>query len=213
MKALAAHGDFFASAAVAPQGASRWHLNQIYCECEAFTVNTSDRLVVFPILRSVFLHKRTCEFFPGEKRLFWLTAGVSRIIIRAAPHKSARKLSERFCADLCGAASVQKRPHLSARQMWSFCGAGDEARTRYLHLGKVALYRMSYTRMDKAYYSVFFRFVKRIFTKSTLLLQGASISSCSIPLTGSCAALSVSSGTTGSGGFSVLSCAERTDSG
>ena len=25
-------------------------------------------------------------------------------------------------------------------------GAGDEARTRYLHLGKVALYRMSYTR-------------------------------------------------------------------
>ena len=30
---------------------------------------------------------------------------------------------------------------------WTFLfGAGDEARTRYLHLGKVALYRMSYTR-------------------------------------------------------------------
>ena len=29
---------------------------------------------------------------------------------------------------------------------FSFFGAGDEARTRYLHLGKVALYRMSYTR-------------------------------------------------------------------
>ena len=27
-----------------------------------------------------------------------------------------------------------------------FCGAAYEARTRYLHLGKVALYRMSYTR-------------------------------------------------------------------
>ena len=27
-------------------------------------------------------------------------------------------------------------------------GAGDEARTRYLHLGKVALYQMSYTRMS-----------------------------------------------------------------
>ena len=26
-------------------------------------------------------------------------------------------------------------------------GAGDEARTRYLHLGKVALYRMSYIRI------------------------------------------------------------------
>ena len=28
-----------------------------------------------------------------------------------------------------------------------FFGAGDEARTRDLHLGKVALYRMSYTRI------------------------------------------------------------------
>ena len=28
-----------------------------------------------------------------------------------------------------------------------YVGAGDEARTRYLHLGKVALYRMSYTRV------------------------------------------------------------------
>ena len=31
-------------------------------------------------------------------------------------------------------------------------GASDEARTRYLHLGKVALYQMSYTR-GKWYYS------------------------------------------------------------
>ena len=30
-------------------------------------------------------------------------------------------------------------------------GASDEARTRYLHLGKVALYQMSYTRIDKSY--------------------------------------------------------------
>ena len=29
-------------------------------------------------------------------------------------------------------------------------GADDEARTRYLHLGKVALYRMSYTRIHGA---------------------------------------------------------------
>ena len=28
-------------------------------------------------------------------------------------------------------------------------GAGDEARTRYLHLGKVALYQMSYTRITR----------------------------------------------------------------
>ena len=32
-------------------------------------------------------------------------------------------------------------------------GASDEARTRYLHLGKVALYQMSYTRGDKRYYT------------------------------------------------------------
>ena len=34
--------------------------------------------------------------------------------------------------------------------MFLFSGAGDEARTRYLHLGKVALYRMSYTRISNA---------------------------------------------------------------
>ncbi len=28
------------------------------------------------------------------------------------------------------------------------CGAGNEARTRYLHLGKVALYQMSYARIS-----------------------------------------------------------------
>ena len=34
-----------------------------------------------------------------------------------------------------------------------FCGAGDEARTRYLDLGKVALYQMSYARKRKVDYS------------------------------------------------------------
>ena len=42
-----------------------------------------------------------------------------------------------------------------------FYGAGDEARTRYLHLGKVALYRMSYTRIgNMAYYTAFSENVK-----------------------------------------------------
>ena len=39
-----------------------------------------------------------------------------------------------------------KNPLLSCRQKWVLYGAGNEARTRYLHLGKVALYRMSYAR-------------------------------------------------------------------
>ena len=37
-----------------------------------------------------------------------------------------------------------------------FYGAGDEARTRYLHLGKVALYRMSYTRGTSAIITAFY---------------------------------------------------------
>ena len=37
-----------------------------------------------------------------------------------------------------------------------FFGADDEARTRYLHLGKVALYQMSYIRI--------FRFCKGYYT-------------------------------------------------
>ena len=35
---------------------------------------------------------------------------------------------------------------LGTQRVPNLFGAGDEARTRYLHLGKVALYRMSYTR-------------------------------------------------------------------
>ena len=36
---------------------------------------------------------------------------------------------------------------------WFFFGAGDEARTRYLDLGKVALYQMSYARKRKIDYT------------------------------------------------------------
>ena len=39
-------------------------------------------------------------------------------------------------------------------------GASDEARTRYLHLGKVALYQMSYTRDNKRYFTMFCADVK-----------------------------------------------------
>ena len=37
-------------------------------------------------------------------------------------------------------------------QRWLRIGAADEARTRYLHLGKVALYQMSYGRIFGAFY-------------------------------------------------------------
>ena len=40
-------------------------------------------------------------------------------------------------------------------------GAGNEARTRYLHLGKVALYRMSYARISRLDYTTICRLVKQ----------------------------------------------------
>ena len=56
---------------------------------------------------------------------------------------------------MTGDAGICDSTHLFSRQnkrdllpQISFAGAGDEARTRYLHLGKVALYRMSYTRIN-----------------------------------------------------------------
>ena len=44
------------------------------------------------------------------------------------------------------------------------CGAGDEARTRYLHLGKVALYQMSYARGTLTIIADSFAFVKPYFS-------------------------------------------------
>ena len=57
-----------------------------------------------------------------------------------------------------GSATLRTFPTIAARnkkaivfaslhQRWLRIGAADEARTRYLHLGKVALYQMSYGRI------------------------------------------------------------------
>ena len=50
----------------------------------------------------------------------------------------------------------------------SFYGAGDEARTRYLHLGKVALYRMSYTREGHGPLYPLFRICQEKFSADSL---------------------------------------------
>ena len=59
------------------------------------------------------------------------------------------ELGNKGFADLC--LTAWPRHHIQKgtnKRSFSFLfGAGDEARTRYLHLGKVALYRMSYTRI------------------------------------------------------------------
>ena len=66
------------------------------------------------------------------------------------------ELGHRGFADLCLTTWLWRRIELYARSVKKMPikfnwhkknGADDEARTRYLHLGKVALYRMSYTRI------------------------------------------------------------------
>ena len=48
--------------------------------------------------------------------------------------------------------------------MPAFFGAGNETRTRYLHLGKVALYRMSYARTRNTnHFTTQIKFVKQNF--------------------------------------------------
>ena len=56
-----------------------------------------------------------------------------------------------------------KKNNLSKHRQVVPFGAGDEIRTRYLHLGKVALCQMSYARIDKGYYTKIFANVKSYF--------------------------------------------------
>ena len=55
---------------------------------------------------------------------------------------------------LCKIAAPKEMRHTFVC-LFSF-GAGDEARTRYLELGKVALYQMSYARKRKVNYTAYF---------------------------------------------------------
>ena len=61
------------------------------------------------------------------------------------------KVLQTFALPLGYVTIYEKR---SFRSGSHFFGAGDEARTRYLDLGKVALYQMSYARMRHRPYSV-----------------------------------------------------------
>ena len=65
-----------------------------------------------------------------------------------APFGESRRFFKKFARGRGDLHKEQAAPHgnrLSGRD-----GAGNEARTRYLHLGKVALYQMSYARVNKA---------------------------------------------------------------
>ena len=56
------------------------------------------------------------------------------------------ELGNRGFADLCLTTWLWRRIEDRTGFCPHFSGAEDEARTRYLHLGKVALYQMSYSR-------------------------------------------------------------------
>ena len=74
-------------------------------------------------------------------------------------------------SSLCHLHRIKRKSHDKCRGL-SFYGAGDEARTRYLHLGKVALYRMSYTRRNNRNYNSFFENVNTFFPLFSIIFQG-----------------------------------------
>ena len=91
--------------------------------------------------------RRGSNSLPGIPRM--------AVAIRRSP---ARPLDLTRFAQVEAASSPVLR-HIPKRKHhpdgWCFLfGAGDEARTRYLDLGKVALYQMSYARKRKVDYSV-----------------------------------------------------------
>jgi hypothetical protein len=79
------------------------------------------------------------------RRLFFKGTAVS--VCQRAPDFTRCAQAEAASSQGC----LQKRKHHLLR--WCFSGAGDEARTRYLDLGKVALYQMSYARKRKIDYN------------------------------------------------------------
>ena len=68
--------------------------------------------------------------------------------IKVLPPSSRRQAAVHRTAaiDFSSHSLLKKKQDRFPLETVLFLGAGDEARTRYLHLGKVALYRMIYTR-------------------------------------------------------------------
>ncbi len=93
--------------------------------------------------------EKSTPFLKKTRKIFPAASALPRATRCGVPLGPRRKASETV--------PVGKRrnppPQLSAKSgkqngKGNFCvGAGNEARTRYLHLGKVALYQMSYARI------------------------------------------------------------------
>ena len=76
------------------------------------------------------------------------------------------KVLQTFALPLGYVTILKKRRLLHSKiSVLSHVGAEDEARTRYLHLGKVALYQMSYSRMGRCFSDFFIICKGRVFVK------------------------------------------------
>ena len=108
-------------------------LYYIFC-CGA---NFSCREVHFVSKKETPYRSIRCSFFGAddEARTRYHTpeSGASR-----GPHLELKKVE---------VAGIKRKAPLLKRCFREIYGADDEARTRYLHLGKVALYQMSYIRI------------------------------------------------------------------
>ena len=90
---------------------------------------------------------------------FWPAARLRRTSVSAAGgNLGAEQIYFARALEFQGVQAA-KRPEPKKKDMTYghvfLFGASDEARTRYLHLGKVALYQMSYTRNSRVYISRF----------------------------------------------------------
>ena len=85
--------------------------------------------------------------------------GIPRI--SSADSREPYRTSHFICALCIGGGSAfafYEKSRTSDSDVLFHSGAGNEARTRYLHLGKVALYQMSYARENRSYSSRSFLF-------------------------------------------------------
>ena len=126
------------------------------------TCHTQPKSIFFmtftPSYVFLFLYFSTEKNEKQEKSNELRATRLARSRYRAAARTRAPKQSTGLFFSLCScpvlasARTIPKKkiPILSDEDF--FFGAGDEARTRYLDLGKVALYQMSYARKRKMYY-------------------------------------------------------------
>ena len=100
-------------------------------------------IIIYPL---AFVKGRFCRIpglkYPGIREIFALAAEFFTCAQRTIHVRSTFHTPQAYFTCPQGQISLKK----ALPKQCFFHGAGDEARTRYLDLGKVALYQMSYAR-------------------------------------------------------------------